>query len=109
MIYTARTELLAKTLSGCEPKICDCDSKTVVEAEHVLWLQVAVINTEAMAILDCVKQLQKYMLDKIVVPQVPTAVQDLAEQVPVAGILHDNVCVVVLLDHSMQGGDTRMC
>jgi hypothetical protein len=61
-----------------------------------------------MAVLDCVKQLQENMLYEAIVAQVPTTVQDLPKQVSIAGILHDDVCVTVLLDNPMKGGDAWM-
>lgn len=54
VIDTPCTELLAYFVSGCEAKVGDGNAKAIVEAENVLRLQVAVINTEAMTVLNCV-------------------------------------------------------
>lgn len=54
-----------------------------------------------MAVLDSVKELQKYVLDKVVMSQVLAIVQYLREQVSIACVIHDNVGVVSLLDHTM--------
>lgn len=48
------------------------------------------------------------MLDECVVPEVSTAVQNLAEQVTVASVLHDDVCVIAFLDYAVESHDTRV-
>jgi hypothetical protein len=74
MVDTAGAKLLAEPVRCRKPEIGDGDAKTTIEAQNILRLQVAVIDTEAMALLNCVKQLQEHMLDKGVISQVPTAV-----------------------------------
>jgi hypothetical protein len=67
VVDAASAKLLAKPLSGRQPKISDRNAKATIKAQNVLWLQVAVINTKTVAILDCIKQLQEDMLDKAVI------------------------------------------
>ena len=45
------------------------------------------------------------MLDEAVLAQITAAVQNLGEEITVGGIVHDEVNVVVLLDHSVEGND----
>jgi hypothetical protein len=58
-----------------------------------------------MAILDCIEQLQKYMLDEGIIAQVPALVQNLGEQVVVWGVVHDNIGVIPVFDYAMEGYD----
>lgn len=105
MVDATGAKLFTEPLSGRQPKISDCDTQPVIEAQHILRLQVAMINTEIMTVLDCVKQLQENMLDEVIIAQITTAVQDLPEQVSIAGVLHDDVRMIVLLDNPMKGSD----
>jgi hypothetical protein len=105
VVDATSTKLLTEPLGGRQPEISDGDTKPVIETQHVLRLQVAMVNTEAVAILDCAKQLQENMLDETVIPQISTVIQNLSEQVSIAGILHDDVSVIVLLDHPVKGGN----
>ena len=62
-----------------------------------------------MAIFDGVEELQKYVLNEVVLAQITAAVQILREEVTVGSIVHDEVNVVLLLDHTMEGDDVRVC
>jgi hypothetical protein len=108
VIDATSAKLLTEPLSSRKPEIGDGDAKASIKAQNILRLQIAVIDTKAMAILDCVKQLQEDMLDKSVISQIPTAVQNLAEQISIAGIFHDDVRVTILLDNTVKGCDPRM-
>ena len=67
MIHTASPELGAHPISGSQTKVRDGKAKAVVEAEDILWLQVAVINIEGMAVLHCVEQLKEHLSNQVVV------------------------------------------
>lgn len=51
MIYASCSELSAKLVCRCEPEVGDGYPITPVEAEHVLWLEVPVVDAQRMAIL----------------------------------------------------------
>ena len=63
------------------------------------------IDTERMAVLHSVKQLEKYVFDEEVVSKIPTVMQYLREEVAVVGIVHNNVSEVALLDDAVEGDD----
>ena len=58
-----------------------------------------------MAILNCIEQLQKHMLDEGIVAQVPALVQNLGEQVVVWGVVHNNIGVIPVFDDTVEGDD----
>ena len=62
-----------------------------------------------MAIFDGVEELQKYMLNESVLAQITGSCADLREEVTVGSIVHDEVNVVLLLNHTMEGNDIRVC
>ena len=108
MIDTARSKFLAELLGGGKAKVSDGDSVTAIKAEDVLWLQVPVVDAQRMAILNCIEELQKHMLDEGIVAQVPALVQNLGEQVVVWGVVHYNIGVIPVFDDAMEGDDRRM-
>ena len=57
MVHASGAELLAESVSCREAEVGESDAKSIVETQNVFWLQVTMINTERMAIFDCVEQL----------------------------------------------------
>jgi hypothetical protein len=108
MVDAPCTELLAQLISSGEAKIGDGNAKAIVEAENILRLQVTVINTETMTILNCIEQLKEYVLNQSVVPEIAAAMQYLREQVVVRCVVHDNIGAVVVLNDTMQSNDARV-
>ena len=108
MVYTAGTELGADSVGCRETEVRNRQTKPPVEAEDVLWLEVAMINMQRVAVLDCVKQLQKYFLNKFVIAQITAMVEDLREQVAVRAVIHHDEREAVFLDDSVEGNDMRV-
>lgn len=105
VVYTTGAELCADSVSRSETEIRDRQTKTSVEAQDVLRLQVTVIDIQRMAVLDCVKQLQEYFLNKIVIAQITTMVEDLRKQVAVLAIVHNDIGVLWVLDDAVEGNN----
>jgi hypothetical protein len=57
MIHTSRPKLLAKPISRSETEIGDSNSHATVEAQDILWLEVAVVYAKRMTVLDGIKEL----------------------------------------------------
>lgn len=57
MINAARAKLVTDFVSGGETEVGDGDAEAAVKTENILWFQVPVIDTEGVAVLNCVKQL----------------------------------------------------
>ena len=66
------------------------------------------INMQRVAVLDCVKQLQEYFLNKFVIAQITAMVEDLREQVAVLAIVHNNISVLWVLDDAVERNDVGM-
>jgi hypothetical protein len=108
VIHAACAKLFADFVRRCEAEICEGHPQPPVEAQHVLGLQVAVVNAEGVAILHCVQQLEEDMLDEDVVPEIAAIMEDLCEQITIAGVVHDDVRVVEVLYDPVEGDDVRM-
>lgn len=63
------------------------------------------INMQRMAVFDRVKQLQEYFLNKFVISQITTMVEDLREQVAVLAIVHNDISVLWVLDDAVEGNN----
>lgn len=105
MVDAASAELVAKTLRGGEPEVRDRKAETVVEAEDVLGLEVAMINIQGVAVLNCVQQLKKDLLDESIIAQIASPVKDLSEKVAVRAVVHDDEGVLVVLDDAVKRDD----
>jgi len=68
MVEAARSKLLADLVSSGEAEIGDGNSVPLIEAKHVLWLQVSMVYAQRMTVLHCVHNLQEGMLDQGAVP-----------------------------------------
>lgn len=55
MVDATRAQFFAQLLGRRKAEVCDGDAQAIVEAEHVLRLQVSVIYSKGMAILHCVQ------------------------------------------------------
>lgn len=108
MVNAARPKLFTEFLGRSQTEVSDGDAKAVVKAEDVFGLEVSVVNTEGVTILNAIEHLQEYVLDEVVVTKISTAVEDLREQVVVWSVVHDDVGVTVLFDDSMKGNDVGM-
>lgn len=97
MIDTTSAKFIADLVCGSKAKVGDSDPEAVIEAENILRLQVSVIDTERVAVLHCVDELQEDVLDKHVVSKIAAAMEDLREQIVVRSVVHDDVSVVALI------------
>ena len=74
MIHAAGPELLADCLSSGQPKIRDRKPKSRVKAKHILRLEVTVIDTQRMAVIDRVEELEESVLDQVIVAKITSFV-----------------------------------
>ena len=108
MVDAACPELVAHAIGSSETEVGDGKAETVVEAEDILGLQVAVINIQGVAVLDRLEQLKKDLLDEFVVAQVAPLVENLGEEVSVRAVVHDDEGVVLVLDDAVKRDDVRV-
>lgn len=108
MIHAASAKLVANFLSRSETKICDGHTEAIVEAKDVLGFQIPMINTQSMAIVNCVEQLKENILYEGVVSKVATAMENLRKQIVVRCVIHDDISVVKVLHNAVECDNARM-
>lgn len=108
VVNATSAEFVADLIGRCETEISQCDAETAIEAEHVLWLEIAMVDPERVAAFDGVEKLKKDVLNEIIITEISAAMQNLSEQVAVASVIHDNKRVLVVLDDTMEGHNVRV-
>ena len=108
MVDTAGAELGAHPVRGSKTEVRDGEAKPTVEAQDVLRLQVAMIDTDTMAILNCVKQLKENVFDEVVIAEIPAIVKDLGKEIAITAILQDDEGVIVVLDDPQELDNVRV-
>ena len=73
MINATSAEFITFFVRCSETEVGDGNSKAVIKTKDVLWLQVSMIDTESMAIFNCVEQLEEDVLDEAIVPKIAAA------------------------------------
>jgi hypothetical protein len=63
------------------------------------------INTQRVAVVNCIEQLQEDVLDEFILAQVPALVEDLGEEVTILTIVHNDICEIFVLNNTMEGND----
>jgi hypothetical protein len=101
VVHAPSSKFFADLVGRCEPEIRYGNSEAAVEAKDVFRFQVTMIYAQGVTIFDSIEQLEKNMLDEMIVPEVSAAVKDLGEEITVFGVIHDNVSVIVVLDDAM--------
>ena len=109
VVHATSAELCAHFIGGSQTKVSDSQTKTVVKTEDVLRLQVAVIDIERMAIVNCIKQLEENFPDQVVLTEISAVMEDLRKEITIATVVHDDPSVLRVLDDAMQGHNTRVC
>ena len=79
MVHAAGPELLTDFLSGSQPKIRDRKPQASVKAEHVLRLEITVVDAQRMAVIDRIEELEENVLDQVVPAKITSLLQNLAE------------------------------
>jgi 23S rRNA U2552 (ribose-2'-O)-methylase RlmE/FtsJ len=108
VIHAAGPELLADCLSSGQPKIRDRKPKSRVKAKHILRLEVAVIDAQRMAVIDGVEQLEENMLDQVILAKITSLMQNLAKEIPIWTVIHDDEGAVLLFNDAMKCDDIRV-
>lgn len=109
MVHAARAELGAHPFCGGQTKVRNGKAQTVVEAENVLRLQVAVVDVERVAVLNCVEQLKEHILDELVIAEVSAIMENLSEEIAVRAVVHDNPSEMRVFDNAIKGHNAGMC
>lgn len=63
------------------------------------------INTQRVAVVNRIEQLQENVLDEFILAKVPALVEDLGEEVTILTIVHNDICEIFVLNNTMEGND----
>jgi hypothetical protein len=108
VVHAAGPELLADFLSGSQSKIRDRKPQAPVEAKHVLRLEVTVIDSQRMAVIDRIEELEKNVFDEVVSTKITSLLQDLAKQITIRTAIHNDKGAIFLFDDTMKCHNVRM-
>jgi hypothetical protein len=105
VIHAAGPELLADFLSGSQAKIRDRKPKARIKAKYILRLEVTVIDAQGMAVIDRIKELEESVLDQVILAKITSFVQNLAKEITIWTVIHDNEGAVILLNNAVKCDD----
>lgn len=81
-------------VSRRKSKISELASHALVSDEDILWLQVPVVDSNRMAVLHGIQDLEEGALDQILVANVLALLSDVREQVTFWAVLHYNISAI---------------
>ena len=90
-----------------ETKVCNGHTEAIVEAKDVLGFQIPMIDTQSMAIVNCVEQLKENMM-RSVVSKIATTMENFRKQIVVLCVVHDDAGVVEVLHDAAEGDNARV-
>lgn len=108
MVNATRPKLVADAVGCGKPEVGYGESKTAIEAEDVLWLQISVKDTQRMTILDRIEKLEENVFDKTVVAEISPFVENLREEVATRAIVHNKEDVGSVVDNAVESYDVRV-
>jgi len=89
-------------------KIGQLDSHTLVGDEDILWLQIPVVDSNRMAVLHGIQDLEKGPLGKGIVPNILASLRDVGKEITLGAVLNDNVSAVRRVHDLDQGNHIGM-
>jgi hypothetical protein len=102
VIHAAGPKLLADLLSGSQSKIRDRKPQAPVEAKYVLRLEITVIDAQRMAVVDRIEELEKNVFDEVVPAKITSLLQNLAKQITIWAVIHNDEGAIFLFDDTMK-------
>ena len=94
VVDTTSPELRAHPLRGSQTKVRDSEAKSIVKAENVLRLQIAVVDAAIVTPLDGIYQLKEHVANALTVSQERPFVKNLSKKIPARCEIHDDVRVL---------------
>jgi hypothetical protein len=79
---------------GCQTKVGELTGHTLVCYQYVLRLQVPVIDSDGMAILDSIQDLEESPLGKSIITNILSLFGDIRKEVTFGAVLNNNICAV---------------
>lgn len=91
-------------VSRRKAEVSELASHALVSDEDILWLQVSVVDSNRMAVLHGIQDLEEGPLDQILIANVLALLSDVREQVTFRAVLHYNVSAIRSI-HDLDEGD----
>jgi hypothetical protein len=95
-------------IRGCQAKVGEFDSHPAISDQNILWFEVAMIDSQGVAILDSVQDLEKSSLGQDIISYIVAMFGDTGEQVTFGAKLDDNVDAVERIHNTDKGNHVRM-
>lgn len=92
------TEIVRVAVGGCQSEIGELDLRSTVADQHILRLQIPVVNAQRMAVLDGVQELEENPSGQLIVANVVAPLGDVSEEVTFRAVLHDDERAIRGLD-----------
>jgi hypothetical protein len=90
----ATAKIRSDWLRGRKTKICKLDLSAVLGDQDILWLEISVVDTERMAILNSIEELQENPLRQDVVAYKVAMLGDVREKVTLWAVLDNDISAV---------------
>lgn len=95
-------------IHGSQAKIGQLDCPTLIRHQDVLRLQIPVVDSDRMAEIDSIQDLNEYALHQGVIPDKVPLVGDTREQIPLGTELDNHVDAVSRVHDRFEGHDVGM-
>jgi hypothetical protein len=93
---------------GCEAKVGKFDGSAIVHNKDVLRLEIPVVDSARVTVLDSRQDLQKYIPGLHVVADILALLGDLGKEISFRAVLKDNICAVRALQGLVKGHNIGM-
>lgn len=101
-------EIRSDGIHGSQAKVGQLDRPTLIRHQDVLRLQIPMVDSERMAEIDGIQDLNEYALHQGVIPDEVAFVGDTGEQIPLRTELDDHIDAVSRIHDRFEGHDVRM-
>lgn len=66
------------------------------------------VDAQRVAVIDRVEELEENVFDEVVAAKITSLLQDLAEQITIRTVIHDDKGAIILFNDTMERDDIRM-
>jgi hypothetical protein len=80
--------------------------QSLVEAEHVLRLEITVVDAQRLAVIDCIEELEENVFDEVVSAKITSLLQNFARQIAIKTEIHNDA--IFLFNDTMERDDIRV-
>jgi hypothetical protein len=100
--------VLRDGISGSEAEVCEQNIGARVGNQNVLRLEVPVVDSQAVAVLHGIQDLEEGAPDKSIITHISTLFGDIREQVALRAVFQDNIGAVFVVDNLQHGHYVRV-